>query len=681
MFEDSNEDLNVRDPTNATCHSCRYRSENPKMSCSGFRKNGLPCGLRFCSRCIERRFPDVHFDAYNRSYTCPKCLRTCSCAECRRRWLSEMENHGPDIQSVSSKNTADAVNVRAEGLSPLAQPFSTRQPAETADDDLGEGPSSLMRTAPSSLMRKASTKAIYAMKSTVVEAFSGEEMSASEEIQDDDGSDYIVVDNSKARAYAGPSNTTLKKTMARSKTSGSKRKNKNLPELVPNKTCHQCRKREDSYEKMICNNVPKGRRPCRGTYCRRCIVKRYPDIVFKSLGRFRCPKCYGKCNCDQCAKARGERYIREKEFQEMLEAKGIVPEGLAAEIPPLSPKKARRKLKAACEHNVELVNIGEEAEEWVQLRREEICAQGEDHYPKRLRAFVGDWHSMWGTTRTCLAMDSADAPVGQASSSNSATHLSDVPTSGGTRRRLYIGDTAGLHRTFVSVDSVHLSEDELILNDEDPQGAIEVDIVRSRSGRLITPSAKIRQYDDSEDDVSLSAPTRKKRRKLSAGAAHNSSLPSVRPASKTPVTPLFTAFSATERSPLSMFGSPLTDRDASGESEPDIIESFSVDLPKIGEDTTKEASLPPGTLDLLPLEPMEAESAVDVGSSFGESLSSGPTQDALTNFDVPDHLKTEAADKTGPGGPFEEYVTENELGIDGHAETTAENVALAVQAI
>ncbi|KAM5536349.1 hypothetical protein V8D89_009947 [Ganoderma adspersum] len=64
------------------CHQCRNTSTREKMRCSTIRDSGDTCGLRYCSRCIERRYPDIVFEAYARHFICPRCQDTCNCTSC-----------------------------------------------------------------------------------------------------------------------------------------------------------------------------------------------------------------------------------------------------------------------------------------------------------------------------------------------------------------------------------------------------------------------------------------------------------------------------------------------------------------------------------------------------------------------------------------------------------------------
>ncbi|KAM5536359.1 hypothetical protein V8D89_009957 [Ganoderma adspersum] len=52
------------------------------MRCSTVRDSGGTCGLRYCSRFIELRYPDIAFEAYARYFVCLRCLDTCNCTVC-----------------------------------------------------------------------------------------------------------------------------------------------------------------------------------------------------------------------------------------------------------------------------------------------------------------------------------------------------------------------------------------------------------------------------------------------------------------------------------------------------------------------------------------------------------------------------------------------------------------------
>ncbi|KAI1787653.1 hypothetical protein LXA43DRAFT_1028391, partial [Ganoderma leucocontextum] len=64
------------------CHQCRKMTPREKMRCSTIRDSGDTCGLRYCSRCIELRYPDVVFEPFARHFVCPRCRDTCNCTHC-----------------------------------------------------------------------------------------------------------------------------------------------------------------------------------------------------------------------------------------------------------------------------------------------------------------------------------------------------------------------------------------------------------------------------------------------------------------------------------------------------------------------------------------------------------------------------------------------------------------------
>ncbi|CAL1697120.1 unnamed protein product [Somion occarium] len=67
------------------CHQCRRKTQYNKMRCSAIREDGDICGLRFCERCIERRYPQMVFDSSDLEFTCPKCADYCNCTACCAR--------------------------------------------------------------------------------------------------------------------------------------------------------------------------------------------------------------------------------------------------------------------------------------------------------------------------------------------------------------------------------------------------------------------------------------------------------------------------------------------------------------------------------------------------------------------------------------------------------------------
>lgn len=67
------------------CHHCRNTTNRLKMRCSNDVGGGQACGKRFCQRCIEKRYPDITFDRFSRSFLCPFCTNTCNCSSCSRK--------------------------------------------------------------------------------------------------------------------------------------------------------------------------------------------------------------------------------------------------------------------------------------------------------------------------------------------------------------------------------------------------------------------------------------------------------------------------------------------------------------------------------------------------------------------------------------------------------------------
>ncbi|KAJ3522193.1 hypothetical protein NM688_g8907 [Phlebia brevispora] len=69
-------------PAHPYCHQCRRAAPIRKMRCSATREDGLPCGLRFCERCVLIRYPDMVFDDTVNDFVCPKCSGFCNCTHC-----------------------------------------------------------------------------------------------------------------------------------------------------------------------------------------------------------------------------------------------------------------------------------------------------------------------------------------------------------------------------------------------------------------------------------------------------------------------------------------------------------------------------------------------------------------------------------------------------------------------
>ncbi|PCH32988.1 hypothetical protein WOLCODRAFT_134841 [Wolfiporia cocos MD-104 SS10] len=67
------------------CHQCRNTSAREKMKCSVVKESGEPCGLRYCIRCVVKRYPEIEFDPLNRSFVCPRCSDSCCCDACCRK--------------------------------------------------------------------------------------------------------------------------------------------------------------------------------------------------------------------------------------------------------------------------------------------------------------------------------------------------------------------------------------------------------------------------------------------------------------------------------------------------------------------------------------------------------------------------------------------------------------------
>lgn len=93
--------------------------------------------------------------------------------------------------------------------------------------------------------------------------------------------------------------------------------------------CHQCR-RNAKVKKMRCTSLKTDGHQCSYTFCERCIesryvsnfvhssifiqdvavIFRYSDIAFEVRSPdFVCPKCTDICNCTQCTRKRGEKYV------------------------------------------------------------------------------------------------------------------------------------------------------------------------------------------------------------------------------------------------------------------------------------------------------------------------------------------------------------------------------------
>ncbi|KAI0917753.1 hypothetical protein AcV7_010416 [Taiwanofungus camphoratus] len=67
------------------CHHCRRTSAHEKMRCTVIKEGGVPCGMRYCVVCVFKRYPEITFDAYARTFVCPRCRNTCNCTVCSRK--------------------------------------------------------------------------------------------------------------------------------------------------------------------------------------------------------------------------------------------------------------------------------------------------------------------------------------------------------------------------------------------------------------------------------------------------------------------------------------------------------------------------------------------------------------------------------------------------------------------
>ena len=89
------------------CHHCRCKTRRPKMRCTFIREStGVQCRKLYCKGCIEKRYvlrffhlpaltcgltwggvvryPDLTFDEFATSFSCPYCRDFCNCTACSR---------------------------------------------------------------------------------------------------------------------------------------------------------------------------------------------------------------------------------------------------------------------------------------------------------------------------------------------------------------------------------------------------------------------------------------------------------------------------------------------------------------------------------------------------------------------------------------------------------------------
>ncbi|KAH9963612.1 hypothetical protein BC827DRAFT_1193088 [Russula dissimulans] len=104
--------------------------------------------------------------------------------------------------------------------------------------------------------------------------------------------------------------------------------------------CHHCR-RKTCRPKMRCTLIRKNTGiPCGKMYCDLCIERRYPSLTFDEFATvFVCPCCRDFCNCTQCARARGEEYVPERNGGWRKWVADAAAMGAAGSTPPLSPRR------------------------------------------------------------------------------------------------------------------------------------------------------------------------------------------------------------------------------------------------------------------------------------------------------------------------------------------------------
>ncbi|KAI0249439.1 hypothetical protein BJV78DRAFT_695445 [Lactifluus subvellereus] len=67
------------------CHHRRQKTHQPKMRCTQIGvSTGEPCRKLYCDLCIEKRYPDLTFDASATVCACPYCGKFCNCSHCAR---------------------------------------------------------------------------------------------------------------------------------------------------------------------------------------------------------------------------------------------------------------------------------------------------------------------------------------------------------------------------------------------------------------------------------------------------------------------------------------------------------------------------------------------------------------------------------------------------------------------
>jgi len=68
--------------SSAMCHQCRRPNKWVKMTCANTMESGELCRKSYCAYCVLKRYPEITFDAFSKTWTCPWCEDACNCTIC-----------------------------------------------------------------------------------------------------------------------------------------------------------------------------------------------------------------------------------------------------------------------------------------------------------------------------------------------------------------------------------------------------------------------------------------------------------------------------------------------------------------------------------------------------------------------------------------------------------------------
>ncbi|XP_058773269.1 uncharacterized protein LOC131647388 [Vicia villosa] len=86
-ISDTEVDASRISPTKSgiSCHQCRRKTSNIGVTCKNPR-NGKPCVLKFCHKCLKNRYGEMEKDVgLLIDWKCPKCRGICNCSYCMKK--------------------------------------------------------------------------------------------------------------------------------------------------------------------------------------------------------------------------------------------------------------------------------------------------------------------------------------------------------------------------------------------------------------------------------------------------------------------------------------------------------------------------------------------------------------------------------------------------------------------